>query len=128
MRGSIWSDMGISITGLHRPGLQPLCLRMPPHVRWMTQTDYEIVAYLGGHERDDFRAAPTGVATNIDKSLSYVGRRMRGLAAVGLLENVENIEGHLGYYRLTDLGYRFLAGDLTNDELEEIVEADPDIE
>lgn len=94
----------------------------------MTQTDYDILAYLGGHEKEDFRAAPTGVATNIDKSLSYVGRRVRGLATVSLLENVENIEGNRGYYRLTDLGYRFLADDLTADERDELKQADPHAE
>lgn len=106
----------------------PLYRKMPPHVHWMTNGDYEIIRYLAGHERDDFRAAPMGVATNIAKSASYVRRRMRGLATVGLLEHVENAEGKPGYYRLTDLGYRFLANDLSDDEREEIVEADPDIE
>jgi hypothetical protein len=106
----------------------PLYREMPPYVQWMTDGDYEIIRYLAGHTRDDFRAAPMGVATNIDKSASYVRRRMRGLATVGLLENVENAEGKPGYYRLSDLGYRFLADDLSDDEREHIEEADPDTE
>lgn len=53
------------------------------------------------------------VQGRIDKSHDTIARRMRRLATVGLLENTDDSRG---YYRLTDLGQRYLCGDLTDTE------------
>lgn len=60
---------------------------------------------------------PAVVSYNIDGvSHPTVKRRLPKLAEHGLLEKVDDSKG---YYRITDLGRRYVEGDVTKDELED---------
>ncbi|MEY7848470.1 ArsR family transcriptional regulator [Natrarchaeobius sp. A-rgal3] len=63
------------------------------------------------------------IAANIETSSGHVRRRVRTLAAADLLERTDDTAG---YYRITDLGRRYLRGELTEDERETLREYDPD--
>lgn len=95
---------------------------MRPLIQWMSQTDNAILDFLAGHEEEDFRAPPMVIATNLGKSRTNTGERARGLAEVGLLKQVE---GSKGYYQLTDAGWRYLANELTESEVEQIEQGNP---
>lgn len=84
---------------------------MRPRVEWMTQGDERILEFL---QEKDIVATPSVVAANIDYTGEYISRRCRKLATAGLLQRVD-----ASNYRLTDLGERYLEGDVTADELPE---------
>ena len=84
---------------------------MRPRVEWMTQGDERILEFL---QEKDIVATPSVVAANIDYTGEYISRRCRKLATAGLLQRVD-----ASNYRLTDLGERYLEGDVTADELSE---------
>ena len=83
---------------------------MRPRVDWMTQADERVLEFL--YEKD-IVASPTVIAANIDYTAEYISRRCRKLANVGLLQRVDPSN-----YRLTDLGRRFLGGDVDAEEVE----------
>lgn len=56
---------------------------------------------------------PTAIAKNIEKHRVTVSDRLRVLREYGFVENPEE-----GYYIITDLGERYLAGELDADDLE----------
>ncbi|GAA0524387.1 winged helix-turn-helix domain-containing protein [Halorubrum aquaticum] len=56
--------------------------------------------------------SPSVIAFNIDKARSEVNRRLSVLVDHGLVERVKR-----GYYRVTETGEQYLAGDLDPDEL-----------
>jgi len=56
--------------------------------------------------------SPSVIAFNIDKARSEVNRRLSVLVDHGLVERVKR-----GYYRITETGEQYLAGDLDPDEL-----------
>lgn len=70
----------------------------------------------------DVAAPPATVAFNLEwhdlasPAYSTVKRRMRKLAAHGLLKKVET---DAGYYAITDQGRAYLAGELDSNELED---------
>lgn len=76
----------------------------------MTQADERVLEFL--HEKD-IVASPSVVSANIDYTHEYISRRCRKLTDAGLLQRVD-----ASNYRVTDLGERFLAGDLDAEELE----------
>lgn len=83
---------------------------MRPRVDWMNQTDDRILELLA---ESDLALSPAVVAVNLDYSRNWVSRRM------GLLQDADLIETAEGsYYRITDRGRAYLAGDLDADELE----------
>ena len=82
---------------------------MRPRVDWMTQADERILEFL---LEKDFIASPSVIAANIDYTPEYISRRCRKLADAKLLQRVD-----ASNYRLTDLGGRYLAGDVSADEL-----------
>ena len=89
----------------------------------MNETDDAILEFFAEFEVTEFRPwlAPTAVWLNLtrnlgvlDKSRDTVSRRMGELAAMGLLERVDEKRG---YYRLTDHGVAYLEGELEADDL-----------
>ena len=56
--------------------------------------------------------SPSVIAFNIDKARSEVNRRLSVLVDHGLVERVKR-----GYYKITETGEEYLAGDLDPDEL-----------
>jgi DNA-binding IclR family transcriptional regulator len=56
--------------------------------------------------------SPSVIAFNIDKSRSEVNRRLSVLVEHDLVERVKR-----GYYEITNLGERYLAGDINLDDL-----------
>jgi len=56
--------------------------------------------------------SPSVIAFNIDKSRSEVNRRLSVLVEHNLVERVKR-----GYYEITNLGERYLAGDINLDDL-----------
>lgn len=76
----------------------------------MTQADERIMEFL---QEKDIVASPSVIAANIDYTGEYISRRCRKLADAGLLQRVD-----ASNYRLTELGGRFLKGDLTSDEID----------
>lgn len=94
---------------------------MRPRVSGMNEVDDSILEFF---ERQDEGVSlpPTPVHYNLvevykatDKSRETIARRMRKLAKRGLLEKVNDTKG---YYRMTELGRRYLTGDATKEEIE----------
>lgn len=56
--------------------------------------------------------SPSVIAFNIDKSRSEVNRRLSVLVEHGFVERVKR-----GYYKITEDGKRYLAGDVDPDNL-----------
>lgn len=86
---------------------------MRPLITWMTPADNSVLDFLSGHEVERFRVPPKVVAMNTDISASHVRKRMLKLKAANLLERTGKPQG---YYWITELGYRYLSGDLTKQE------------
>jgi predicted transcriptional regulator len=76
----------------------------------MTQADERVLEFL--HEKDII-ASPSVIAANIDYTQEYISRRCRKLTNAGLLQRAD-----ASNYRVTDLGERFLAGEVNAEELE----------
>ncbi|AQL41629.1 hypothetical protein BV210_02370 [Halorientalis sp. IM1011] len=95
---------------------------MRARVVWITIGDVDILEFLDGHELDEFEAQPSHIAKNTTKAASTVRDRIRVLRVAGLVERTDD----RGYYRISDLGRRYLSDDLTEDELEELEDFDPD--
>ncbi|WP_136717728.1 MarR family transcriptional regulator [Halorientalis salina] len=83
---------------------------MRPRVEWMTQADERILEFL---LEKDIIASPSVIAANIDYTGEYISRRCRKLADGGLLQRVD-----ASNYRLTELGERFLEGEVDPGEIE----------
>lgn len=83
---------------------------MRPRVEWMTQADERLLEFL--YEKD-IVASPSVIAANIDYTGEYLSRRCQKLANAGLIQRVD-----ASNYRLTELGERFLDGNVEAEELE----------
>lgn len=87
---------------------------MRPLVSWMTKSDPVILEFFEEH---DISMPPAVVSFNIEGiSHPTVKRRMPILADRELLEKVE---GRRGYYRITEYGRQYLAGELDASDLED---------
>jgi predicted transcriptional regulator len=75
----------------------------------MTQADERILEFL--YEKE-IVASPAVIAANIEYSNEYISRRCRKLVDGGLLQRAD-----ASNYRLTDLGERFLEGEVRPDEI-----------
>lgn len=88
--------------------------RRPP---WFGKYDEPILEFLA---ESNVAAPPAVITFNLDwhniasPAYSTVKRRMRKLAAYGLLEKVNS---DAGYYAITDKGQSYLAGELDPSEL-----------
>jgi len=86
---------------------------MRPLVSWMTKSDPALLEFF---EEAGISMPPAVVSYNIDGvSHPTVKRRLPVLEENGLLEKVDPDRG---YYRITDRGRAYLAGDLDADDLE----------
>ena len=83
---------------------------MRPRIDWMTRSDDRILEFLAEKE---ILASPSVIAVNIEYNPSYISRRCRKLAAGGLLERDDTSN-----YQLTDLGERYLLGEVDPNEVE----------
>ena len=87
---------------------------MRPRVSWMNQTDDRILEAL---DESDMLLTPAVLAKNLDYTRTWISNRLQKLLDVGLVENPDK-----SYYRITELGRAYLAGELDADELAEKVE------
>lgn len=65
-------------------------------------------------KHSDLILSPAVIAINIDKSRDEVNRRLSKLTEHGFVERVKR-----GYYKITDRGRAYLAGDIVVDEKNE---------
>lgn len=85
---------------------------MVERISWFSTIDYQIFEFYQNH---DITISPSVLADNIDYHPEYTGSRLRLLQKSGLLNQTEK-----GYYELSDFGREFLAGNLSDDEVEEL--------
>lgn len=83
---------------------------MRPRVEWMTQADERILEFLLEKE---IVASPSVIGANIDYTGEYISRRCRKLTDAGLLQRAD-----ASNYRLTELGERFLEGEIKAEEIQ----------
>ena len=97
---------------------------MRPRVPWMNEVDNAILEFYAEIDcSDEFRVSlpPTAVWQNlveelkmVDRSSKTISRRMTRLEQMDLLEKTDEKRG---YYRFTDKGKAYLAGDLDAEDL-----------
>lgn len=75
----------------------------------MTQGDERILEFLSEKE---IVASAGVIAANIDYTSEYISRRCRKLVDAGLMQRVDPTN-----YRITDLGERYLDGEIGADEI-----------
>ena len=85
-------------------------------VDWLTHTDELIMLELS----DGVSEAPSTIAADIDRSVEYVADRCRQLAIRGLLDEITSSREDGRHYILNDLGTRYIRGEISADELEEL--------
>ena len=85
---------------------------MRPRVSWMTRADDAILELL---QEAGIAANPSTIAFNIDYDNRYVSQRCRKLADNGLVERVHETKA---MYQITELGNRYLRGELQAYDLE----------
>lgn len=91
-----------------------------PRVPFMSKSDDAILEFLLNNPNDPIRATPAVIGANIDYARSTINGRMPKLLAAGLVEYYDE-DG--GIYEITQLGERYLSGDLDAEEIEDL---DPD--
>lgn len=87
----------------------------------LNPTDVEILRFLAGHKFEHFEAGPKLAADHIGSTASTVSRRYNRLAYAGLVEEATQHK-QSGRHSITDLGRRYLAEELRDDEVEELQE------
>ena len=92
---------------------------MLPKVSTLVAADVALLMFFGEH-RWRIAAPPATAAANTPLSQSHANRRCSELNTLGLLE----IADDRGYYRITDLGVRYLNGTISDEDVEEIEEID----
>jgi len=83
---------------------------MVERVRWMSPADYEILLFFEEH---DITVSPKVLGENIGYDRQYVSKRCRELTESGVLE-----QRGTGLYGLSDVGKKFLAGEIDASDLE----------
>lgn len=68
--------------------------------------------FYGGHREGPFFSTPRSASLSVSLSYEHTRRRTRTLAEAGLLEK------HDTNYRITDLGLRYVNGEMDEEELE----------
>jgi DNA-binding IclR family transcriptional regulator len=76
----------------------------------MNQTDDRVLELL---KESGLKLNPSAIAVNLEYSRSWVSRRCKMLLDAGLVETTED-----SYYRITDRGRAYLAGELDAEDLE----------
>lgn len=90
-------------------------MRPPPD--WMKTADLYLLHLL---DEVDIAISPPALALELDYHRDYMSQRCRVLAEAELVESAR--EEKRGLYRITDLGQRYLAEDLSDNEREQINE------
>lgn len=90
---------------------------MRPRIAWIRISDVDILDFLNEHTIEDFEAPPTAIAINMELAEGTVWNRVRVLNDAGLIERTDEKRG---YYRITAMGRRYLADELTDDEREHL--------
>lgn len=85
-------------------------------IDWLTHTDELILHELA----DGMAANPVDIAESIDRSTEYIADRCRQLAIRGLLDELEPGRATDRQYLLTDLGERYIHGNIDAEELDAI--------
>lgn len=88
---------------------------MIPEIDGLVAADVAVLLFYGEH-RWRIAAPPSTMAANTPVSQSHASRRCKALTRAGLLE----IADDRGYYRITNLGIRYINGDM-DDEHADIV-------
>lgn len=86
-------------------------------------SDHDILDFLNAHELDEFQVGPTAIAVNVGLAEGTVWNRVRVLNAAGLIERTDEDRG---YYRITNLGKRYLTDDLLDEEYQQLENFDPE--
>lgn len=76
----------------------------------MNQTDDRILALL---EESGLLLSPAVIAVNLDYTRNWISKRLRKLLEAGLVEKSQS-----SYYEITELGEKYLAGEIEADILE----------
>lgn len=87
---------------------------MVERISWFSPVDYEILDFFEHH---DILASPKVIAANIEYDRQYVSKRCRALVERDVLHQPTD-----GLYELSDLGRRFLSGDLDPQKIEDTVD------
>lgn len=85
-----------------------------PRVEWMTRSDDAILEFLRNEPGRPIRATPRVIECNIDFSISTVRGRLGELLDHGL---VQYFDDELGIYEISQLGCRYLDGDVSKSEI-----------
>lgn len=91
---------------------------MHREVDWMVPADSYVLRHMAAvktYRGEPAIQRPASIADNIAYSRKHIGGRCRILAQNGLLERLGR-----GKYRITELGMRFVADDLSAAELDEL--------
>ena len=86
---------------------------MLPRIDHLVAADVTVLMFYSEH-RWRIAAPPATLAVNTPISDSHANRRCKELTKAGLLELADD----RGYYRITDLGVRFINGEATREEIE----------
>jgi len=89
---------------------------MLPQISWMVAADSLILWFLSTGSRWRIVVNPSTLAINCGLSQTHANRRIKLLEDAGMIEQVDD----RGYYRIDDLGERFILGDCTKEELEKL--------
>jgi len=91
---------------------------MRPHrVRGMRPTDRHILEFLANDPADPIVASPVVIAANIDYAKGSVRERMTPLREATLVRYANQ---ESGIYEITDLGLRYLSGELSENEIDDL--------
>jgi predicted transcriptional regulator len=88
-----------------------------PRVPFMSKSDDAILEFLLNDPNDRIRVTPAVIAANIDYARSTINGRLPKLLSAGLIEYYDQ---DIGIYEITDLGERYLSGDLAAEEIEDL--------
>ena len=99
-----------------------LATPMRARIAWLRMSDLDILEFLDGHSLENYEVPPTAIVVNMDLAEGTVWNRVRVLNAAGLIDRTDDDRG---YYRITATGKRYLAGDLTDDERQQLEDFDP---
>lgn len=97
---------------------------MRARIAWIRISDVDILEFLNNHSLGDFESPPTAIAVNMDLAEGTVWQRVRVLNDAGLIERTDEDRG---YYKITDMGQRYLAGELVENERQRLEDFNPDI-
>ncbi|MFC7193242.1 hypothetical protein ACFQL7_27935 [Halocatena marina] len=85
---------------------------MLPTASWFHAADRSLLRFYGEHSNGPFFCPPGAAGLNVSISKDHARRRAKVLTVAGLLERQGT------NYRITDLGLRYVRGEMNQDDLE----------